>query len=63
MNIQAMGTHKAADVPRILAGSKHSNASRRTNQSERAISGGMIQANETTGHTCKKKNCFQFDSI
>src|ERR1700733_7457439 len=41
MHIQIMGTHKAVDVPRTLAGSRHINARRRVNQRQRAIGGGM----------------------
>src|SRR5580658_7830852 len=43
-NIQVTGTHKAPEVSRILAGSKHNNAKRSTNQRKSAIGGGMAQS-------------------
>src|SRR5277367_5023766 len=43
-NIQVTGIHKAPEVSRILAGSKHNSAKRSTNQRKSAIRGGMAQS-------------------
>ena len=42
MNIHIKGTHKAAEVPRSLAGSKRNSATRRMSQRNSAKEGGIV---------------------